>query len=199
MTADQQAPGHGVTGIALRLVGMAGPSVGIELQHTVPASALHQLRLFLVSVSDWFEERRPGSFDLGVVAERLGIVDSNRDGSRPFAVVVSGPGFGDEEMFDAEHGDMDLRPFIGFAPTHDVGVIAMSNGQVDHVVTALLAAEVMDIVGGVAGVETRREQVAVVGGLPGAIAQMADPSPVTFGSSELLRRWAAHPGFRLLK
>lgn len=173
--------------------------MGIELQHAVPASALHQLRLFLVNVSDWFEERRPGSFDLGVVAERLGVVDRDRDGSRPFAVVVSGPGYGDEETFDAEHEGVDLRPFIGFTPTHHVGVIAMCNGQVDHVVTAALTAEVMDIVGGVAGVETRREQVAVVGGLPGAIAQTADPWPITFGSSELLRQWAVHPGFRLLK
>jgi len=57
----------------------------------------------------------------------------------------------------------------------------------------------MDIVGGVAGVETRREQVSVVGGLPGAIGQMTVPWPITLGSSELLRQWAAHPGFRLLK
>jgi len=80
-------------------------------------------------------QRRPGSFDLGVVAECLGIVDSDRDGSRPFAVVVSGAGFGDEETFDAEHEGMDLLPLIGFAPTHDVGVVAMCNGQVDHAVT----------------------------------------------------------------
>lgn len=112
---------------------------------------------------------------------------------------MSGAGFGAEETFDAEHVGMDLLPLIGFAPTHDVGVVAMCNGQVDHAVTALLAAEVMDIVGGVAGVETRREQVSVVGGLPGAIAQMTDPWPITFGCSELLRQWAAHPGFRLLK
>jgi hypothetical protein len=178
---------------------MAGPTVGIELEQTVPASTLDRLRLFLLTASDWFEERRPGSFDLGVVAERLGVLDSDREGSRPFAVVVSGPGFGDEETFDAEHEDSDLRPFIGFTPTHDVGVIAMSNGQVDHVVAALLTAEVMDIVGGVASMETRVEHAAIVRGLPGAVAQMVDPWPITFGSSELLRQWAAHPEFRLLK
>lgn len=89
---------------------------------------------------------------------------------------MSGAGFGAEETFDAEHVGMDLLPLIGFAPTHDVGVVAMCNGQVDHAVTALLAAEVMDIVGGVAGVETRREQVSVVGGLPGG--DRSDDRPV---------------------
>jgi hypothetical protein len=76
-----------------------GTTVGIELEQTLPTCALDRLRLFLLTASDWFEERRPGSFDVSVVAERLGVLDSDREGSRPFAVVVSGSGFGDEETF----------------------------------------------------------------------------------------------------
>ncbi|MCF2527010.1 DUF6368 family protein [Yinghuangia soli] len=103
---------------------MRSGSEGIELAGAVADAELDRLRLFLRGVSDRFEEERRGSFDLGVVPERLGVLDSDRDGLRPFAVVVSGPAFGDEDVFEAQHADMDLRPFIGFAPTHDVGVIA---------------------------------------------------------------------------
>lgn len=178
---------------------MAGPTLAIELDRAVNDAELDRLRRLLHGVSDCFEEERPGSFDLGVVAARLGILDSDREGPRPFVVEVSGPGFGDEDVFHAEHEGTDLRPFIGFAPTHDVGVIAMGNGRVDHAVTALLAAEVMAIVGGVVSMETHGRHAAIARALPGARAQMTDPWNITFGSSELLRAWAAHPEFRLLK
>jgi hypothetical protein len=167
----------------------------------VSGEALGRLRRMLIDLSDRFVEERPGYFDLNVVAERLGAVDGGGLGpSRPFLVVVAGPGVGDEASFEAEHADMpDLEPLIGFAPTHDVSVIAMCNGDVDHVVTALLTAEVMEIVGGVASVEIHDRHVPVVAELPGLVAMMSESGHCAFGTSELVRAWAAHPDFRLVK
>lgn len=71
-------------------------------------------------------------------------------------VSVMGPGIGDEAVFEAEHADeVDREPLIGFSPTHAVDVIAFCNGPVDHVVTALPTAVVMDVIGGVANAELR--------------------------------------------
>ncbi|MFG2776107.1 DUF6368 family protein [Streptomyces sp. NPDC048350] len=67
-----------------------------------------------------------------------------------------------------------------------------------HVVTALLTAAVMDVLGGVSDVELREDQVPIVAGLPGVIATTTDPSPAVYGSAEFLRAWAQRPGFRLL-
>ncbi|MFI8219789.1 DUF6368 family protein [Streptomyces sp. NPDC085932] len=85
------------------------------------------------------------------------------------------------------------------APTHAVDVIAFCNRPVDHLVTALLTAAVMDVVGGVAQAELREDQVSIVAGLPGIVATTTDPWPAAYGSTEFLRTWARQPGFRLLK
>ncbi|GLW01388.1 DUF6368 family protein [Streptomyces lavendulae] len=111
-----------------------------------------------------------------------------------------GPGVGDEAIFDAEHADeVDRQPLIGFTPTHAVDVIAFCNRPVDHVVTALLTAAIMDIIGGVANAELRDDQVSIVADLPGIVAKMTDPWPAAYGSADFLRAWADQPGFRLLK
>lgn len=98
-----------------------------------------------------------------------------------------GPGVGDEVNSEAEHADeVDQQPLIGFSPTHAVDVIAFCNRPVDHVVTALLTAAVMDIIGGVANAELRDDQVPIVVGLAGIVAKMTDPWPAAYGSAEFV-------------
>ncbi|MFD5653128.1 DUF6368 family protein [Streptomyces sp. NPDC127039] len=111
-----------------------------------------------------------------------------------------GPGIGDESIFEAEHADeFDQEYLIGFMPTHAVNVVAFCNRPVDHVVTALLSAAVMDVIGGVVNAELREDQVPLVTGPPGVIATTTGPWPAAYGSAEFLRAWAQQPGFRLLK
>lgn len=143
----------------------------------------------------------PHEYDLNIHAESLGITDTGGvDGLRPVMVSLKGPGIGDEAIFMAEHADeVDQEPLIGFTPTHAVDVIAFCNRPVDHVVTALLTAAVMDVIGGVANAELHEDQVPIVAGLPGIVATMKDPWPAAYGSAEFLRAWARQPGFRLVK
>ncbi|AXK35869.1 hypothetical protein DVA86_27835 [Streptomyces armeniacus] len=173
----------------------------IELAEAVPLSAIQRLRELLVRSSARFEEKRVGEYDLNIRAESLGIYETGGvDGRRPVLVSVMGPGIGDESVFKAEHADeVDQEPLIGFTPTHAIDVVAFCNRPVDHVVTALLTAAVMDVVGGVVNAELRNDQVPVVAGLPGVIATMTDPWPAAYGSAEFLKAWAQQPGFRLLK
>ncbi|GAA1113789.1 DUF6368 family protein [Kitasatospora arboriphila] len=180
---------------------MGGPVLVIELAEAVPAAVVERLRGFLEGSSAWFEEKRPGGYDLNVFADRLGTTDPGEvDGRRPFLVHVMGPGIGDEEIFEAEHADgPDLEPLIGFSPTHAVDVIAGCNRPIDHLATALLAAAIMDVVGGVANAELLDDQVAVVDGLPGVLAMTDGALPTVFGTAEFLRAWATQPAFRLLK
>ncbi|MER6036098.1 DUF6368 family protein [Streptomyces sp. NPDC001835] len=180
---------------------MSGPVLVIELAEAVPRVALQQLRDLLVRSSARFEEKRVGEYDLTIRAESLGIsATGGVDGRRPVLVSAMGPGIGDETVFEAEHADqVDPKPLIGFTPTHAVQVIAFCNRPVDHVVTALLTAAVMDVIGGVANAELREHQVPVVASLPGVIAMGNNPWPTAYGSAEFLRAWARQPGFRLLK
>ncbi|WP_327321315.1 DUF6368 family protein [Streptomyces sp. NBC_01210] len=180
---------------------MSGPVLVIELAVTVPRTAIERLREFLARSSARFEEKRVGEYDLNIHAESLGITDTGGvDGRRPVLVSLMGAGIGDEAIFEAEHADeVDQKPLVGFTPTHAVDVIAFSNSSVDHVVTALLTAAVMDVIGGVANAELREDQVPIVAGLPGIVATMTDPWPAAYGSAEFLRAWAQQPGFRLLK
>ncbi|KOV91054.1 hypothetical protein ADL04_35225 [Streptomyces sp. NRRL B-3648] len=173
----------------------------IELAEAVPRVAIQRLREFLLGASARFEEKRVGEYDLNIHAESLGITDAGEvDGRRPVLVSLMGPGIGDEAIFEAEHADeVDQEPLIGFTPTHAVEVIAFCNRPVDHLVTALLTAAVMDVIGGVANAELREDQVSIVAGLPGIVATMTDPWPAVYGSAEFLRAWAQQPGFRLLK
>lgn len=180
---------------------MSGPVLVIELAEAVPRVAIQRLREFLLGASARFEEKRVGEYDLNIHAESLGITDAGDvDGRRPVLVSLMGPGVGDEAIFEAEHaGEVDQKSLIGFTPTHAVDVIAFCNRPVDHLVTALLTAAVMDVIGGVANAELREDQVPIVAGLPGIIATMTDPWPAAYGSAEFLRAWAQQPGFRLLK
>ncbi|MGW6955198.1 DUF6368 family protein [Streptomyces sp. PAN_FS17] len=180
---------------------MSGPVLVIELAEAVPRVAIHRLREFLLGASARFEEKRVGEYDLNIHAESLGITDAGDvDGRRPVLVSLMGPGIGDEAIFEAEHADeVDQEPLIGFTPTHAVDVIAFCSRPVDHLVTALLTAAVMDVIGGVANAELREDQVSIVAGLPGIVATMTDPWPAAYGSAEFLRAWAQQPGFRLLK
>jgi hypothetical protein len=138
---------------------------------------------------------------LNIRAESLGITNiGGLDGRRPILVSLMGPGIGDEAVFEAEHADeVDQKALIGFAPTHAVDVIAFCDTPLDRVVTALLTAAIMDVIGGVATAELREDQVAIVSGLPGVIATTTDPWPAVYGSAEFLRAWTEQPGFRLLK
>ncbi|MGW4824766.1 DUF6368 family protein [Streptomyces sp. NPDC004227] len=78
-------------------------------------------------------------------------------------------------------------PLIGFSPTCAVDVIAFCNAPVDHVVTALPTAAVMDVIGGVANAELRKDQVPIVAGNPGIVTTMTDPWTAAYGSAEFLR------------
>ncbi|MFJ9968342.1 DUF6368 family protein [Streptomyces avermitilis] len=177
---------------------MSGPVLVIELAEAVPRAAIQRLRDLLVCSSARLEEKRVGEYDLNIHAESLGISDTGGvDGRRPVVVSVMGPGIGDGSIFEAEQ--VDQEPLIGFTPTHAVGIVAFCNRPVDHVVTALLTAAVMDVVGGVVNAELREDQVPIVTDLPGLIATMTDPWPAAYGSAEFLRAWAQQPGFRLLK
>jgi hypothetical protein len=180
---------------------MSGPVLVIELAEAVPRVAIQRLREFLLGASARFEEKRVGEYDLNIHAESLGITDAGDvDGRRPVLVSLMRPGIGDEAIFEAEHADeVDQKSLIGFAPTHAVDVIAFCNRPVDHLVTALLTAAVMDVIGGVANAELREDQVPIVAGLPGIIATMTDPWPAACGSAEFLRAWAQQPGSPLLK
>ncbi|MEU6345195.1 DUF6368 family protein [Streptomyces sp. NPDC046977] len=173
----------------------------IELPAVPSAAVVGRLRDMLAGISAWFEERRPGFYDVNVFADRMGPVEPGEaDLRRPFLVSVMGPGIGDEETFEAEHEDgPDLEPLVGFRPTHAVNVMAGCNDRIDHVATALLTASIMDVVGGVAGVELWDGQMPVVAGLPGVLAMTDDAWPTAFATAEFLRAWAARPGFRLLK
>ncbi|MET9903789.1 DUF6368 family protein [Streptomyces sp. NPDC006446] len=180
---------------------MSGPVLVIELAEPVPPVSIQRLRELLARSSSHFEEKRVGEYDLTIHAESLGISDTGGiDGRRPVMVSLMGPGIGDQAIFEAEQTDeVDQEPLIGFTPTHAVDVIAFSNRPVDHVVTALLTAAVMGVIGGVANAELPEDQVPIVTDLPGIIATMTDPWPAAYGSAAFLRAWARQPGFRLLK
>ncbi|QUW84420.1 hypothetical protein SMIR_39210 [Streptomyces mirabilis] len=173
----------------------------IELAEVVPRASIERVREFLDRSSAHFEEKRVGEYDVNIHAESLGVTDTGGvDGRRPIMVSVMGPGIGDEAVFETEHADeVNQEPLIGFTPTHAVDVIAFCNRPVDHVVTALLTAAVMNLIGGVANAELREDQVPIVVGLPGIVATVTDPWPAAYGSAEFLRAWAQQPGFRLLK
>ncbi|MDX2605623.1 DUF6368 family protein [Streptomyces caniscabiei] len=127
----------------------------------------------------------------------VGFNPQRDDGGRPFLVYLMGPGVGDESTFEAEHADEpEAEALLGFRPTHAVNVSACCNRDIDHVVTALLTAAVMDVIGGVAKAELLDGQESVVAGLPGVLG-FADW--MALGTAEFLRAWVRHPAFRLVK
>ncbi|MET9105277.1 DUF6368 family protein [Streptomyces zhihengii] len=56
----------------------------------------------------------------------------------------------------------------------------------DHVVTALLTAALMDVIGGVVNVDLRQDQVQIVADLPGVIATTTGPRPQSRGRAARL-------------
>lgn len=180
---------------------LMGPVLVIELAGAVPARRIERLREFLMGSSSHFEENRVGEYDLNIRASSLAGIDPGAcDGCPPVMVSLVGPGFGGEAALETEHAEQgDPAPHIGFTPTHAAHVIAFCDDQVDHVVTALLAAEVMDVTGGVVNAQLPQDQAPIVAALPGVIATLTSPWPAVYGSAEFLRAWAHAPGFRLMK
>ncbi|MFF9000463.1 DUF6368 family protein [Streptomyces achromogenes] len=152
---------------------------------------------------DW---RKPYPLPLlgGIVADEaltalVGFDPQREDRRRPFLVCLMGPGAGDESIFEAEHADEpEVEAVLGFRPTHAVNVGAGCNREIDHVATALLAAAVMDVIGGVAKAELLDGQASAVAGLPGVLG-ITDDDATALGTAEFLRAWAGHPDFRLVK
>ncbi|MFJ6938981.1 DUF6368 family protein [Streptomyces sp. NPDC101132] len=205
---------------------MSGPTLVIELAEAPSGAVLREFRSLMVGISSRCEEERPGFFDVHVPAGRLGIevgrepfpspgfggATLNEElmalfGSdprpaaehRPFLVYLMGPGAGDEDVFAAEHeGEAEAEAVLGFRPTHAVNVSACCNDAVDHRVTALLAAAVMDVIGGVANAELADGQAPLVAGLPGVLG-VTDDGYQVLGTAEFLRAWSGRPGFRLVK
>jgi hypothetical protein len=133
------------------------------------------------------------------LTDLVGFNPRREDGRRPFLVYLMGPGAGDESLFEDEHADQPgIEAVLGFRPTHAVNVSACCSSRIDHVLTALLAAAVMDVVGGVVNAELLDGQGPVVSGLPGVLG-IADDDRAVLGTAEFLRAWAGHPAFRLVK
>ncbi len=105
---------------------MSGPTLVIELPEPLPSAVLREFRALLAGLASRLDEQRPGSFDLNVHAERLGVEDGREDDRRrPFLVYLMGPGVGDETIFEAEHADEpEVEAALGFRPSHAVNVSA---------------------------------------------------------------------------
>jgi len=176
---------------------MAGPVLIIDLSGPVAAEQVAELGVVLRGLASRFVEARAGSYDVEVEPGRLGVVDPAGEGARPFIVSITGPGFGDEAVFRAEHSeDPDLQALIGFTPTHDVVVAGATFEVIDRLMIAELGAVVQDVVGGLADVGTPPRALDVVRSLPGVVAIAGEPRTRVFGTAEFLRAWAAHPEFR---
>jgi hypothetical protein len=184
---------------------MAGPTLVIELAEPASRAALGEFHTLMRGLATNFEQPRPGSFDVNVPVDRLGVeasrVDSQGvDGRRPFLVCLMGPGVGDVDIFEAEHADeSEVEAVLGFQPAQAVNVSAGCNRGIDHVAAALLAAAVVDVLGGVVKAGLLQGQESAVTGLPGVLGVTDEEYPVVLGTAEFLRAWVDQPGFRLVK
>ena len=160
-----------------------GPVLVVELAEAVCAWRIERLRAFLVGSSSPFEEYRLGEYDLNIRAAGLTAMPPGvGDSCPPVMVSLVGPGFGGESPPETEHHERgDPAPHTGFTPTHAAHIIAFCDNPVDHVVTALLAAEVMDVIGGVANAQLPQSQAPIVAGPPGVVATLTSPWPVARG------------------
>ncbi|MET8541066.1 DUF6368 family protein [Kitasatospora sp. NPDC004799] len=87
---------------------MSGPTLAIDLAEPVSPAVLRELRALLVGLSCRFEERRPGSYDVHVPAERLGIEDSrDEDRREPYPLSLLG---------GERPADESLAALVGFDP-----------------------------------------------------------------------------------
>ncbi|NUR25239.1 MAG: hypothetical protein HOV83_05220 [Catenulispora sp.] len=176
---------------------MRGAMVVIDLPGPVPAERLAELGAVLRGFGGRFEEARIGSYDVEIEPGRLGVADGEGGGGRPFRVNITGPGFGDEAVFRAEHDtDPDLEAVIGFTPTHDLVVVTEDHDRVSALMTIQLAAMVQEVVGGAVEMCAGPRLAERLRALPGVIAVAGEGEPrQVYGDAEFLRAWAAHPEF----
>lgn len=169
---------------------MAGPTLVVEFAEPPSAAALSEFEAFVRRHATRLVRPRPWFFDVSVV---LGDEEEF-----PFLVYLMGAGFGDEDVFEAEHAEEEeVEELLGFTPICAVNVSAGCDGQADHVAAALLTAAIVDVLGGVACAELRADQD--VRALPGVLGVTGGTYPTAAGSAEFLRAWVEEPGFRLLK
>lgn len=170
----------------------------IDLPGPVPAERLAELGAVLRGLGGRFEEARTGSYDVEIEPGRLGVADGKGGGERLFRVNITGPGFGDEAVFRAEHDtDPDLEALIGFTPTHDLVVVTEDHERVSTLIAVELAAVVQEIVGGAVEVCAGPRLAERLRTLPGMIAVAGEGEPMrVYGDAEFLRAWAARPEFR---
>ncbi|MEX0172137.1 DUF6368 family protein [Streptomyces sp. LMG1-1-1.1] len=105
---------------------MSGPTLVIDLAEPPSPAALREFRALMVDLSCNFGEERPGSFDVHVPAERLGVQDG-RDGDwrKALPIPLLGGASADEELaalagFDPRREDW-RRPFLVYLMGPDVG------------------------------------------------------------------------------
>jgi hypothetical protein len=181
------------------LGGVAGPVLSIELPEQLSDTALGDLRRLLSRLSPRFAETGVGQYDILVCNVHLGIgEDETPEAHRPF-LVSQAPNTGVNYSADWHSEVLDLKPYIGYEPTHEIHVAAMCNDRIDHMAAAHLAAAIMDVVGGIADVEVDEEHLPIVSDLPGLVGLIPHPWYTALGTPAFLRAWAAHPRFRLVK
>ncbi|MEU6273789.1 DUF6368 family protein [Streptomyces populi] len=105
---------------------MSGPTLVIELAEPLSPTALREFRALMAGLSSHFAEKRPGSFDINVPAERLGVEDRREEDRRkPFPLPFLGNTSADEELtalvgFDPQREDW-RRPFLVYLMGPGVG------------------------------------------------------------------------------
>ncbi|MBS2540145.1 hypothetical protein KGQ20_46150 [Catenulispora sp. NF23] len=177
---------------------MTGSIIIIDLPGPVAAAQTAELGGILRGLARRFEEPRAGSYDVEIGPGRLNAATPEPADGEPrlFTVSITGPGFGDEGVFRAEHADdPELEPLIGYSPTHDVALVTPYTGLVDRLMLAELCAIVQEVVGGLVELRVSSRIVDEVRKLPGVVAISEEAPPRVFGSAEFIRGWAAHPEF----
>ncbi|MEU6085797.1 DUF6368 family protein [Streptomyces sp. NPDC047085] len=105
---------------------MSGPTLVIDLPEPVPPSTMGEFRALMVGLSSHFKEERPGSFDVNVPAERLGVEDRREaDWRKPYPLPLLGTTCVDEELkalvgFNPQREDW-RRPFLVYLMGPGVG------------------------------------------------------------------------------
>ncbi|MFF7614346.1 DUF6368 family protein [Streptomyces lavendulae] len=89
---------------------MTGPTLVIEFAEPLSPAALRKFRALMTGISSYFEEKRPGFFDINVPAERLGIQDE-RDGNwrKPSPL----------PLICGNSADEELTALVGFIPQRE--------------------------------------------------------------------------------
>ncbi|MFF0683330.1 DUF6368 family protein [Streptomyces tendae] len=89
---------------------MSGPTLVIELAEPLSPAALREFRALMVGLSSHFDEKRPGFFDVNVLAKRLGVEDRReKDWRKPFPL----------PLIDNTPADEELTALVGFNPQRE--------------------------------------------------------------------------------